>query len=270
MMTTTPSFARITAGVAATLFTVALAVPALAQTQPPAPQPAKPAPAKPAAPAAQAKPGQAPAAAQQAPGQGAPGAPGAPAAEPKFAASPWQKICQEVPEKKKQLCVLTQILGVENQAVANVDIVEMQDDPKKTIRVTVPLGMRLQPGMRITLDKDTVSIPFVVCAPMPGGGGACIGEQEITSDFITKFRKANAIYLQMLHASGRTINQPMSNSDFGKAYDGPGKDAKVAMEEERKRQQDAAAADQARKAQDEAALLKRGQQLEQERAKTGQ
>lgn len=250
MMSKTPSFARISAGIAATLLSLSLAAPALAQSAKPAPKPA-----------AQAAPAQGQGAPQQ--GQGA-------EAEPKFAASPWQKICQEVPEQKKKLCVLTQILGVENQAVANVELVELEGEAKKTMRVTVPLGMRLVPGMRLTLDKDTVSIPFVICAPMPGGGGACIGEQEIDAAFVTKFRKANAIYLQMQHGSGRIISQPMSNADFAKVYDGPGKDAKVAMEEERKRRADAEAADQARKAQDEAALRKRGQQMEQERAKSGQ
>lgn len=268
-MTKTHSTARLTASVAATLLTVALAGPAFAQTQPSTTQPAKPAaPAKPSAPAAApaAKPG-APAAAAPGgaaqPGQAQQGEP-----DVKFSASPWQKICQEVPERKKQVCVLTQVLGVESQAIAKVDIIEMQDEPKKHINISVPLGMRLQPGLRITLDKDPVNIPFVLCQPIQGGGATCIGDLEVDGTFVAKLRKANAVYLQMVNGTGRTLSLPISNGDFGKAYDSPGMDAKVAMELERKRVEEARAAAQQQEEQGKAALLKKGQELE--KAKTGQ
>jgi invasion protein IalB len=244
-----PFIGRLTAGGAATLVAVALAGSAFAQT--PA---TKPAPAKPAA--------QAPAA--QAPA-GAP-AQGAPAEEPKFSASPWQKICQEIPESKKQVCVLSQVLGVENQAIAKVDLIEVKDEARRRLTIAVPLGMRLQPGMRITLDKDPVAVPFVICQPMPGGGATCIGEAEINADFIGKMKKANAIYLQMMNGQGRTLSLPISNADFTKVYDGPGVDAKVAMEQERKRMEEAEAAKKAQDEQGKAALLKKGQELERAKA----
>ena len=267
-MTKTHSIARLTAGVAATLVAVALAGPAFSQAQPAPAQPAKPAApaAKPATPAAGSAKPAAPAAAAPAgaPQQGQAGAPGE--GDVKFSASPWQKICQEVPEKKKQLCVLTQVLGVENQAIAKVDIIELQDEPKKRINVSVPLGMRLQPGLRITLDKDPVNIPFVLCQPIQGGGATCIGDLEVDGSFTAKFRKANAVYLQMVNGTGRTLSLPISNADFGKAYDNPGMDAKVAIEMERKRVEEMRAAQQQQEEQGKAALLKKGQELE--RAKT--
>lgn len=263
-MTKTHSIARLTAGVAATLVAVALAGPAYSQAQPAPAQPAKPAApaAKPAAPAPAAAKPAAPAGAAQ---QGQPGAPAE--GDVKFSASPWQKICQEVPERKKQVCVLTQVLGVENQAIAKVDIIELQDEPKKRINVSVPLGMRLQPGLRITLDKDPVNIPFVLCQPIQGGGATCIGDLEVDGSFIAKFRKANAVYLQMVNGTGRTLSLPISNADFGKAYDNAGMDAKVAVELERKRMEELRAAQQQQEEQGKAALLKKGQELE--RAKQG-
>jgi len=238
-MTNTHSIARLSAGIAATLLSVALAGPAFSQAQP----------AKPAAGAAQPGNGAAP--------QGAPGAP-----DVKFSASPWQKICQENPENKKQVCVLTQILGVENQAFAKVDIIEMKDEPRKRLNVSVPLGMRLQPGMRITLDKDPVAVPFVICQPIQGPVAMCIGDTEVDAAFVAKLKKANAVYLQMVNGTGRTLSLPISNADFGKAYDGPGMDAKVAMEQQRKREEEERAKLQAQEEQNRAALLKRGQELE--------
>lgn len=237
-MTKTHSIAQLAAGVAATLFSVALAGPAFSQAQP----------AKPAAQAQPAKPAQ---------GGGAPAE-----ADVKFSASPWQKICQENPENKKQVCVLTQILGVESQAIAKLDLIEMKDEPKKRLNVSVPLGMRLQPGLRLTLDKDPVSIPFVICQPIQGGGATCIGDVEVDAGFIAKLKKANAVYLQMVNGVGRTLSLPVSNADFGKAYDSPGVDAKVAMEQEKKRLEEARAKQQAQEEQNKAALLKKGQELE--------
>lgn len=236
-MTKTHSIGRLSAGIAATLIGVALAGPAFAQAQ-------------------QGKPAPAGAAQGGAPGQGG--------AEPevKFSASPWRKICQENPQNKKQVCVLTQILGVENQAIAKVDIVEMKDEPKKRLNVSVPLGMRLQPGLRLTLDKDPVSIPFIICQPIQGGGATCVGDVEVDAGFIAKLKKANAVYLQMVNGVGRTLSLPISNADFGKAYDGPGVDAKVAMEEEKKKMEEARAKQQALEDQNKAALLKKGQELE--------
>lgn len=236
------SIARLTAGVAATLAAVALAGPAFSQSSAKTPA-AKPAQGAPAAP-------------------GAAGAAGTEQQDVKFSASPWRKICQENPENKKQVCVLTQVVGVENQAIAKIDIVEMQGEPKKRLNVSVPLGMRLQPGMRVTLDKDPVAIPFVICQPMQGGGATCIGDAEINADFITKLKKANAVYLQMVNGTGRTLSLPISTADFAKAYDGPGVDAKVAMEEEKKRLEEARAQALQQEEQSKAALLKKGQELE--------
>ncbi|MGQ3671019.1 invasion associated locus B family protein [Xanthobacter sp. TB0136] len=233
-MTKTHSIAQLKLGFIATLFSVALAGPAFSQT----------------APAAQ-------------------GAAQGNAEEEKvnFTASPWQKICQENPQNKKKVCVLSQILGVEDQAIAKVDLVEMEGEPKKRLNVSVPLGMRLQPGMRITLDKDPIAIPFVICQPIQGGGATCLGDVEVTNDFVAKLKKANAVYLQMVNGPGRTLSLPISNGDFGKAYDSPGVDAKVAMEQEQKRMEEARAKQQALEEQNKAALMKKGQELE--RAQSG-
>ncbi len=248
-MTEIHSFARLTAGVAAALVAATLAGPAFAQAQP-----AKPAGAPAAA------PGAAPAGAQDDP-------------QAQFSASPWQKICQEIPKADnnpqggKKVCVTSQILGVEKQAIAKVDIIELEGEAKKRLNIAVPLGMRLQPGVRLTLDKDPVPAPFVICQPLPGGGATCVAEAEVNADFIAKFKKAKAVYLQMVNGTGRTLSLPMSNTDFAKANDGPGVDAKVAMEQERKRMEEARAAAQKQEEEGKAALLKKGQELE--RAKTG-
>lgn len=263
-MTKTHSIARLTAGVAATLLTVAFAGPAFSQAQPAAP--AKPAPAKPAAPAAPAKPA--------APAAAAPARPAAPAAdggapqEQTFFNSPWEKICQEMtdekdPKVKKKACQITQVVGVNNQPLAQVVLSGLEGEPRKGLNISVPLGFLLQPGMRVVFDGQPTPVPFVACVAVPNVGPLCTAQIAVDADFVNKMKAAKSVYLEARNVANREVKLPISNTDFAKVFDGPGMDVKVAAEIQRKRMEEARAAQQQQEEQSKAALLKKGQELEQ-------
>lgn len=268
-MTKTHSITRLTAGIAATLLTVALAGPAFSQAQPaPAqPAPAKPAPAKPAP-----KPA-APAAAAPAPAR--PGAPDASAPpEQTFFNSPWEKICQEMvdekdPKNKKKACQTTQVLGVNDQPIAQVVISGLEGEPNKGLNISVPLGFMIQPGLRIVFDDTPVAVPFVACVSVPNVGPLCSAQIVVGADFVAKMKSAKSVRLEAKNVAQREIRLPISNTDFAKVFDGAGMDVKVAAELQRKRIEEARAAQQQQEEQSKAALLKKGQELEQ-RAKGAQ
>lgn len=260
-MTKSHSIARLSAGVAATFLAVALAGPAFSQAQPAAPA-AKPAPAKPAAPAAApAKPA--------APAAAAPAAPGAPAQpEQTFFNSPWEKICQEAqdekdPSKKRKACQMTQIIGVNDQPLAQVVLSGLEGEPKKGLNISVPLGFLLQPGMRVVFDGQPVAVPFVACISVPNVGPLCSAQIAVEADFVTKMKTAKSVHIEARNIANREVKLPISNADFAKVFDGPGMDVKVAAELQRKRMEEARAAAQQQEEQSKAALLKKGQELEQ-------
>ena len=144
-----------------------------AQAQQPAPAPGAPKAAQAPAPAAPKAP---PKAAPKAPA-GAPAAQAPPAGAPPAAAqppeqqvqliyAPWTKFCLKGQEAgAKQVCFTGKDGRIESgQPVIAAVIIEPEGEPKKLLRVTLPLGMQLVHGTRIIVDSNApLQGPYVIC-----------------------------------------------------------------------------------------------------------
>ncbi|QRG05232.1 invasion associated locus B family protein [Xanthobacter dioxanivorans] len=260
-MTKTRSIAQLSAGIAATLLAVAFAGPAFSQAQPAQAPAAKPAPAKPPA-AATARPPAAPAGAPAAPGGGAPGQ----AADAGVTSTPWQKVCNDIPDdkdpsKKRRGCALASVIIVNNQPYAQIQLSGIEGAAERSLEIFVPQGFMLQPGMRMMFDTQAVALPYTICTVQ--SGPICISQTIVNAEFISKMKSAKSVFLEMRNPQQRDVRLPISNADFGKVYDGPGMDAAVAQELQRKRMEAAQAAqasqqkdpEQAKKDQDTAAAI---------------
>jgi len=215
---------------ATTLFSALIGAAALAQT-PPAP-PAAPAPKAPkAAPKAQApKPAEAPAAQAQAPAAPAPGA-----ADPQLIFSPWTKFCLKGQEANaKQVCFTGKDGRVESgMPVVAAVLIEPEGEPKKVLRVTLPLGMSIQPGTRVIVDNgQPMTGPYVICF-----ANGCMADYEASGELIGKLKKGQGLVIQGINGSNQPISLVVPLVDFAKAYDGPPTDPKV-FEEQQKKLQD--------------------------------
>jgi invasion protein IalB len=252
-ISTVRAAARIFAASTALAF---VGTPAFAQTPPAASTPAPAAPAaKPAAPAA--KPATPPKPAAQRPVQPAPtaqapaaatdpNAPGQAGQTPNLMYSPWIKICNKGNEPNaKQVCVTAKDGRLENgMPVAAVAVIEPQGDPKKLVRITVPLGMQLQHGTRMIIDQEPpTTAPYFMCFP-----NGCMADFEANADMIGKLKKGKSLTLQAINMNGQPISLPLPLADFAKANDGPATDPKVFEEQQRKLQEELQKkADEARK-----------------------
>jgi invasion protein IalB len=196
---------------------------AQAQQQPPQRQPAKP-PAKP--PAQKAAP--------QKPAEGQPQqAPGGDQQQIQLIYSPWTKFCHKGQEANaKQVCFTGKDARIESgMPVVAVVLIEPEGEPKKFIRVTVPLGMQLKHGTRFIIDQDQpLQAPYVACLPNSG----CMSEYEASADTVTKMKKGQGIVVQMIDLAGRPISLALPLADFAKAYDGPPTDPKAFEEQQKK------------------------------------
>jgi len=148
---------------AATGLSVALMV-SYAGAQAPAPAPGAPA----APPKAKAAPKAAPKAPAPAAQQAPPPAAGAPAAQAPPAGgqpqdqqvqliyAPWTKFCLKGQDAgAKQVCFTGKDGRIESgQPVIAAVIIEPEGEPKKILRVTLPLGMQLVHGTRIIIDSN--------------------------------------------------------------------------------------------------------------------
>src|SRR5438094_3108575 len=75
--------------------------------------------------------------------------------QPKLNFSPWTKVCPKGQEANAKAVCLTGRDGVVETGLPVVAavLIEPEGDPRKTLRVTLPLGMALQPGTRVQIDE---------------------------------------------------------------------------------------------------------------------
>jgi len=225
---------RVFAALTASAFLAAAAVSAQAQT--PAPAPGAPAPkAAPKAAAPKAAPkAQAPAA-QQAPAAAAPQQ--APADQQvQLIYQPWTKFCMKGQDANaKQVCFTGKDGRIESgQPVVAAVIIEPEGEPKKLLRVTLPLGMQLVHGTRIIVDANApLQSPYVICF-----ANGCMSDYEVTPDLLAQMKKGQNLVVQAINANGAPLTLALPLAEFPKAYDGPPTDPKVFEETQKKLQEE--------------------------------
>jgi invasion protein IalB len=195
--------------------------------------PAKPPAAKPAQKPATTKPAEA----QPAPAAAPPAQAAAPAQDLQLIYSPWTKFCIK-PEQAgaKQVCFTGKDARVESgMPVVAAVLIEPDGDPKKLLRLTLPLGMQLAHGTRVIIDtNEPLKAPYVICFP-----NGCMADYEASADMVTKMKKGQNLVVQAINQGGQPISLPLPlGGEFAKAYDGPPTDPKVFEENQKKLQEE--------------------------------
>jgi invasion protein IalB len=234
---------RVFASLAAAALSATLVASAV-QAQTPAPAPGAPA----AAPKAKAAPKAAPKAPAAAPApaaqQAPPPAAGAPAAgaqpadqQVQLIYAPWTKFCLKGQDAgAKQVCFTGKDGRIESgQPVIAAVIIEPEGEPKKILRVTLPLGMQLVHGTRIIVDANAPQqSPYVICFQ-----NGCMSDYEATPELIANLKKGQNLVVQAINSNGAPLTLPLPLAgEFAKAYDGPPTDPKVFEENQKKLQEE--------------------------------
>src|SRR4029078_8498476 len=192
--------------------------------------------AAPKAPAPAAQPAQQPPAAG-----GAPAAQGAPAQpqdqQIQLIYAPWTKFCLKGQDANaKQVCFTGKDGRIESgQPVIAAVIIEPEGEPKKILRVTLPLGMQLVHGTRIIVDANApLQSPYVICFQ-----NGCMSDYEATPELIASLKKGQNLVVQAINANGAplTLPPPLAG-ESAKAYDGPPTDPKQFEENQKKLQEE--------------------------------
>jgi invasion protein IalB len=154
---------------------------------------------------------------------------------PQLVYSPWTKFCLKGQEANaKQVCFTGKDGRVESgQPVVAAVLIEPDGEPRKILRVTLPLGMSLQPGTRVIIDQgQPMTGPYVICF-----NNGCMADYEASGELINNMRKGQGLVVQGINGAGQAISLVLPLNDFAKAYDGPATDPKV-FEEQQKKLQD--------------------------------
>ncbi len=223
---------RVFALLALSALAASLLVPDAQAQQPPAAAPhAKPKAAPKAAPAAQPAP---PAAA--APAAGAPAAGAQPPEQVQLIYAPWTKFCLKGQDANaKQVCFTGKDGRIElGQPVVAAVIIEPEGEPKKILRVTLPLGMQLVHGTRVIVDNNPpMQSPYVICF-----ANGCMSDYELTPELLANMKKGQNLVVQAINSNGAPLTLPLPLAEFAKAYDGPPTDPKVFEETQKKLQEE--------------------------------
>jgi invasion protein IalB len=220
---------------AATVLASSLAVPGAQAQQPPPAAPPK-AKASPKA-APKAAPAPAPAAQPAPPAAGAPAA-GTPPADQQVQLiyAPWTKFCLKGQDANaKQVCFTGKDGRIESgQPVIAAVIIEPEGEPKKILRVTLPLGMQLIHGTRVIVDSNPpAQSPYVICF-----ANGCMSDYEATPELLANMKKGQNLVVQAINSNGAPLTLPLPLAEFAKAYDGPPTDPKVFEENQKKLQEE--------------------------------
>jgi len=157
------------------------------------------------------------------------------AEQPQLIFSPWTKFCLKGQEANaKQVCFTGKDGRVESgMPVVAAVLIEPENEPKKVLRVTLPLGMSIQPGTRVIVDNgQPMTGPYVICF-----NNGCMADYEASGELIGKLKKGQGLVIQGINGAGQAISLVVPLTDFAKAYDGPPTDPKK-FEEQQKQLQD--------------------------------
>jgi invasion protein IalB len=200
-----------------------------AQPQPPKPAAQAPKPPAPPKPAAQQQPPQQRPPQQQQQQQQAQGE------QPQLIYSPWTKFCLKGQDANaKEVCFTGKDARIESgMPVVAAVLIEPQGEPKKLLRVTLPLGMLVQPGTRVIIDQnEPINGPYVICFT-----NGCMADYEVTADMLGRLKKGQQLTVQAINGASQPISLPLPLADFAKAYDGAPTDPKELEAQQKKLQE---------------------------------
>src|SRR6202046_1584071 len=150
--------------------------------------------------------------------------------------APWTKFCLKGQDANaKQVCFTGKDGRIESgQPVIAAVIIEPEGEPKKILRVTLPLGMQLVHGTRVIVDGNPpVQAPYVICFQ-----NGCMSDYDVTPELLANMKKGQNLVVQAINSNGQPLTLPLPLAEFAKAYDGPPTDPKVFEENQKKLQEE--------------------------------
>ncbi|MGH6771167.1 MAG: invasion associated locus B family protein [Xanthobacteraceae bacterium] len=153
---------------------------------------------------------------------------------PQLIYSPWTKFCLKGQEANaKQVCFTGKDGRLESgMPVVAAVLIEPEGEPRKILRVTLPLGMSIQPGTRVIIDQgQPMTGPYVICF-----NNGCMADYEASTELISNLKKGKGLHVQAINGGGQAISLMLPLTDFAKAYDGPPTDPKVFEAQQKKLQ----------------------------------
>lgn len=147
----------------------------------------------------------------------------------------WVKVCFDDPRTRRQTCYTTRDFADEGGTpILSLEVFETKGEESMLLRVFLPLGLALKPGVRIGLERgEQESGAFDACFP-----AGCYASSNVPTALVDAMKRGGRIMLSVKKLSGEELDFFLPLEGFGKAFDGPGTAAEDIGPEPRKRLQD--------------------------------
>lgn len=141
----------------------------------------------------------------------------------------WVKICTQDPNLNKTLCLITQELRTnQGQFLASLAIREVPGEARKSMLISVPVGMVLKPGVNLQIDGgEPTKVEYSICFP-----NACYAEAAIDAGFIARLKRGGKLGLITYNQAGKQVRFDMTLIGFTSAYDGEGIDPQALQKQQ--------------------------------------
>ncbi|MEW5421780.1 invasion associated locus B family protein [Amorphus sp. 3PC139-8] len=155
------------------------------------------------------------------------------AAQQNASENPWVKVCNTDPNSKKQVCLITQELRTDKgQFLASVAVREIAGEERKVLLSAVPVGMLIQPGLRVQIDGGKQQqARYSICFP-----NACYAELVIDSAFVNQMKAGGNLKLTTLNQQGKPVDFDVTLSGFTATYDGEALDPQALRQQQQELQ----------------------------------
>jgi invasion protein IalB len=134
--------------------------------------------------------------------------------------SDWSKMCfRGVQGADSKMVCRTTINGKwdTGQIVLKVDLIEREEAPAARLQIFLLAGFFLQPGIKLTIDKDvSAHVPYTICI-----ANGCVAATVADTGFISAMESGRTLSLGAVNTNVVTVVASLPLDNFAKAHRGP-------------------------------------------------
>jgi len=148
----------------------------------------------------------------------------------------WTKVCAKDERANTDICYTTRdFVTDKGQRVLAVALYDVKaKNAPKTLRILMPLGLLVPPGIRIAAEKSQpVAGRYSTCVPH-----GCFAEAAVKDDLVANLKKGAGLTVSARNQAGKEVTFAIPMDGFGKAFDGPPVDPQVLAEQQKKIQEE--------------------------------
>lgn len=146
----------------------------------------------------------------------------------------WTKVCSKAQAGQKDLCFTTRdfTTAPDQPPPVALAVYDVKGDDNRIVRVLLPIGMLLKPGVRFSVDKGATSDgAFEFC--MPNG---CFAETRVNGKVIDQMKKGTTFNIVAKGLANNEVTFALPLSNFGKSFDGPAVPPEVIQKQQQEMQ----------------------------------